>query len=223
MTPGGPDAALELVAGLLDESVALAATDPRVNYAQREDECAALNGAIPKRRREFAAGRAAARMAMVRLGLPEQAIPMGEDRAPVWPDGLLGSISHTPDACLAAVARDGDKRLLGLDLEPDVPLDPELWPIVCTPAERDWLDDAAEPARAAKLIFCAKESAYKAQYPRSRTLIDFHAIEVLPDTRAGTFTARFRRPVPPFRRNDPLEGRFAAGNGLIATVVTDPG
>jgi 4'-phosphopantetheinyl transferase EntD len=39
------------------------------------------------------------------LGLPERPIPMGRDRAPVWPEGVVGSISHSDAFCLAAVAR----------------------------------------------------------------------------------------------------------------------
>lgn len=210
---------------LLPGSVALSSTDPgRPQPAAWPQERAALSRARPARLREFDAGRAAARAAIIALGLPPAPVLHGADRAPVWPEGLTGSIAHCATACLAAVARQGDIRALGLDLEEDTPLPDELIETVCTPAERDNLAALPRSKRGAlaKRIFCAKEAAYKAQYPLSRTLFDFQTLRIGFDGVPGSFTARFLRPVPPFDAGTDLRGRLATGGGLIVAAVVIP-
>ena len=63
--------------------------------------------AVPQRRREFFAGRLAAHRAMEALGHLPEPVPMGQDRAPVWPQGLVGSISHGAGACAAMYGQKG--------------------------------------------------------------------------------------------------------------------
>lgn len=209
--------------GLLGPGIAVVAHDPRLRYGDPlPAEDVAVANALDRRRREFAAGRSAARRAMAALGAPPRAVLAGADRAPIWPAGFVGSISHTSDTCVAAVAERTRVTALGLDLEPAAGLDPTLWPEICTASERNWLALQAGRDRAllAKVIFSAKEAAYKAQYPITGTLLDFDAFEITPDLATGCFTARFRQSVPPFEAGATLPGRFSIANGLIvATVV----
>ena len=94
-------------------------------------ERAAIAHAIPRRQREFAAGRSAARDAVVKLGSPASAIPCAPDRSPVWPDGIVGSITHTRQTCVAIAGRRERVFAMGIDIEEDVPLDPSLWASIC--------------------------------------------------------------------------------------------
>ncbi|EGV28386.1 4'-phosphopantetheinyl transferase [Thiorhodococcus drewsii AZ1] len=214
--------ARRLTDALVDGRVALAATDPRQRYDLFHLEHAAVRHAVPKRVNEFSAGRAAARCALSELGVPETEIPMDSDRSPIWPLGTRGSITHSSDICLAAVAWDSDIRLLGLDVEPDLPLGSDLVPMVCTDAERAWLDTHAMPNRYAKLIFSAKESVYKAQYPYSRTLFGFETLDVELDLARDRFSAIFREEIPGFPLGTKIAGRFLIGHGLIVTAVVEP-
>ncbi|MGD9865228.1 MAG: 4'-phosphopantetheinyl transferase [Pseudodonghicola sp.] len=207
---------------LFPAGVALAGTDPRAPQpAPWPEERAGLDRPRPERLREFAAGRAAARRAMAQLGHPPAPVPHGLDRAPVWPAGLSGTISHCRSACLAAVARADTARALGLDLEEDTPLPLDLIPAICTPEEAarlaQWPEDRR--GRMAKVIFSAKECAYKAQFPLSRTLFGFQALDLLLEPEAGRFTARFVKDVAPFAAGTRLNGRFAIGDGLIVTAM----
>jgi 4'-phosphopantetheinyl transferase EntD len=175
------------------------------------EERAALAGAVPARLAEFAAGRLAARQALGQ----DVALPMAPDRAPVWPEGVAGSITHDGGWALAAVSR--MVRMLGLDLEPDAPLPNDIWDTVLLPQEQAWLSRRAEAGHWARVIFCAKECAYKAQYPLTREVFGFEVFEVtLGD---GTFEARFQRDVAPFRAGDALTGRYSRGDGLILTGI----
>lgn len=178
--------------------------------------------AVPKRVLEFTAGRAAARAAMADIGIKPAAIPSGDDRAPIWPDGLIGSIAHCDTACIAAVAQRDRFRSTGIDIEEATPLAEDLWGTVCTPAERAWLASQPADQRAllAKVIFSAKEAVYKAQYPLTGRLIGFDAVQVdlLPD--GNIFTARFAPPPVPFSHANRPRGRFAQVHGLLISVVT---
>jgi len=73
----------------------------------------------PARQREFAAGRACARRAMRELGVPGGPVLRGLRRAPLFPDGVVGSITHTNGFCAAAVARSASFAGVGLDAERD--------------------------------------------------------------------------------------------------------
>lgn len=165
---------------------------------------------VAHRRAEFAAGRSAARAAMAGLNLPPLPIPMGEDRAPVWPAGVTGAISHCESACLAVAGHAARWRGLGLDVEPLQPLDAELWPIILGPTER-------QGGLLALRSFVAKEAAYKAQYPISRTLFDFHTLRL--DWSGDDFTAQFTRRIAPFASGAALPGRLVQAGGFVAAFV----
>jgi 4'-phosphopantetheinyl transferase EntD len=199
------------VRALLPEGCGCASADPRAP-AEGLLPGEAIPG-IEKRQREFAAGRRAARQALGQIGLPSAAIPAGADRAPLWPDGVAGSITHSATACLAVVT--ARPLLIGLDMEPDSALSPELWQTVLRPSEAAQLAGDGHQAMA---IFCAKEAAYKAQFPRSRTLFDFQVLDVV--LSSDRFTATFCTAVPGFDPGTVLNGRIAHTAGHILALVT---
>lgn len=172
--------------------------------------------ARPARRAEFAAGRAAARRAMERLGLPPRAVPMGSDRAPVWPQELHGSISHDDGLAVAALCPRGPD--LGLDLSAAAPLESALWPEIALPGEIE--ATALEPGLAARLVFGAKEAAYKAQYPRSRALLGFDAMRV--QVMGEGLAARLLRPAGPYAAGTVFHGGWEICSGRLIVVVRAP-
>ena len=197
--------------------VAVGAADPTApTTGLWPEESAAMARAIPARRREFAAGRRAARAAMQALDLPAAAILPGPDRAPVWPDGVIGSISHGGGACLALVARQGVITGLGIDLEPAERLPQDMVEAVCTGPEHAAITGHYLLGR---VIFCAKEAVYKAQYPLSHQTLEFHDLETGIDLAEGQFEARFTRACPPFQLGARIVGRIVIAEGLILAVV----
>lgn len=211
------------IAALFAPAVSVAMTDPSADHdAPFEEEGAVVARANEKRRREFRAGRAAARQAMQEMGLPAMPIPTDESRAPVWPDAITGSISHNYSLCIAAVAERRNVPGIGIDIEEATPLDPDLFPEICTLPERAWLSLQSEDTRGllGKLIFSAKECAYKCQFPLSRTFLEFHDLEITADLETGQFEATFMRPVPGFERRARLYGRYVVAEGQIITAIT---
>ncbi|SHL55834.1 4'-phosphopantetheinyl transferase EntD (siderophore biosynthesis) [Roseovarius marisflavi] len=202
---------------VLPPGVALGSADPTApETGLWPGESAAMRRAIPSRRREFAAGRRAARDAMATFDVPGTAIFPGPDRAPIWPDGITGSISHGGGTCLALVARRGAITGLGIDIEPAEVLPADMVETVCTGPERAAVKDHDLMGR---VIFCAKEAAYKAQYPLSREMLEFHDLETGIDLDKRQFEARFTRACPPFQAGARMVGRIVIAQGLVAAVV----
>ena len=166
----------------------------------------------PKRRREFAAGRDCARRLLAELGLPATPLGVDDHRAPCWPEGIVGSISHGAGLCVVAVARRGAIRGLGVDVESDAPLSDGIRRRVCTEGERGWLDalGEAEAGRFAKLVFSIKEATYKCVHPIVQTPIGFQQAEIRIDLADRRFT------VEPVGANALVSSAFAAVEGAFA-------
>lgn len=217
--PSVPQAA-DLLRGLLPPTVQVAAADPCAPASPLSGvEAAAVAGAVERRRREFAAGRGAARAALMALGHPPVQIPMAADRAPVWPAGIVGSISHGAGDCVAVVAEARVHRSVAVDLEPEAELDAALLDTVLTPAERAALEGRPDRLALALVIFSAKECVYKAQYPLTGLLLDFQQVEVTLDALSGSFVAVLAGEVPLAPADRVMTGRWLYGAGLIATAI----
>ena len=156
------------------------------------EERAFIQAAVPKRRAEFATARILARRALAALGAPPIPLVPAPDRAPVWPSGYTGSISHCANYCAVVVARSDDVSSLGLDVEDLRELDPTMQDLVLTPAERRWVGAQPREIQAVLpiLIFSAKEAYYKCQYPITRGFLDFQDVELSIEWTSGTFAAR---------------------------------
>ena len=145
-------------------------------------EAVFVGRAVPKRVREFAAGRLCARRALADFGIVDFPIEVAEDRQPVWPDSMVGSITHTAGFCAAVVAERRCAGALGLDSEVVGDVTAGIWHSICVPMETAWIQSlpAVERAAAVTLIFSAKEAFYKCQYPVVRERLSFHDARVQP-------------------------------------------
>jgi 4'-phosphopantetheinyl transferase EntD len=151
-------------------------------------EAASMSSSLLERRRASGAARLVARQLLSALGYPSSAILAGVDGAPQWPDGIVGSLAHDEEVAVAAVALQRDVAALGVDVEPAEPLPEEMLDLVVTARERQQLKDDPLTAR---VLFAAKEAVYKAAYPRDRTFLEFHDIDVdLAEGKAKTKSGR---------------------------------
>jgi enterobactin synthetase component D len=141
-----------------------------------------LANAVLKRQVEFAAGRFCAREALQKLGCDSQAtLAIGQHRAPLWPAGYLGSISHGDGLAIAVAAVAREWRGLGIDIE-RILSNEAAQPLV------EHLMTASELAIGSSagltlehwlsLVFSAKESLFKALYPFVGRYFDFLDAEV---------------------------------------------
>lgn len=195
-----------LIAALLPEDVQVAATaDDRAEAHLFPEERRLVADAVAARRAEFATARACAREALARLGVPATPIGGGPRGEPLWPAGVVGSITHCPGLRSCAVARAADVRALGIDAEPDRPLPRGVLATVARPTERARLAPGLD-----RVLFSAKESVYKAWFALTGEALTFGDAEL--EIREDVFTARLRDGAC-------LDGRWARRDGLLATAV----
>ncbi|WP_169952313.1 4'-phosphopantetheinyl transferase [Microbispora sp. H11081] len=179
--------------------------------------------AVDRRRREFVTGRHCARLALGRIGVPPGPIPRGERGAPVWPAGVVGSITHCAGYRAAAVASADEARAVGIDAETHAPLPAEVLPTVASPGEiaaLRALDDADAKICWDRILFSAKESVYKVWFPLTRRWLDFSEAVVDIDA-SGSFSARLLAGDPALGTRV-LSGRWVVSDGLIATSIALP-
>ena len=173
------------------------------------EEEALVAKAAPKRRRDFALGRSCARAALSKLGEDRVAIGRDKNGAPLWPEGVTGSITHTSGYAAALVARLGQFSGVGVDAERLGGVTQNLWPRLFDAEEREYLIglEAEDQTRAATLFFSAKEASHKAWGIKSALV--FREIHIAP--RGDGFTAT--------RGTENLQGRYAVAGDLMLTAA----
>ncbi len=188
------------------------------------EEETAVGNAVAKRRREFVTGRACAREALAQLGLPAQPIPAGARGEPIWPAGVVGSITHCAGYRACAVAPASELLTIGVDAEVDDPLPDGVVGDVALPEEQRWLQEAAaiDPALSwDRLLFSIKESIYKAWFPLTRSWLGFEDASVAIDPVGGAFEAHLLVPGPTLhgRKLDGFSGSWIAADGLLFSAI----
>jgi enterobactin synthetase component D / holo-[acyl-carrier protein] synthase len=182
---------------------------------------------VAKRVREVTNARTCARRALAALGRPETPILRGAKGEPLWPAGIVGSITHTAGYYAAAVAESTVVRSVGVDAEEHGVLPDGVLGHVAFGAEPGRLAAlrAADPTVWwDRLLFSAKESVYKAWFPLTGRWLGFEDAELTMDP-AGTFHAAILVDGttgdggPPLRA---LAGRWLVRNGLVLTAVALP-
>ena len=155
-----------------------------------------LHRAIPKRQAEFLAGRLLTKVALTTIGCQSEQVPRGPDRAPIWPDGISGSITHSKTRAAALVSRRcGDRP--GIDLEEMVkPTDLDTtFRHILTVRESDHLRSLPESdaITLATLLFSAKETLFKSLYPTVGRFFGFDCAEMTTHPERKTVTLRLTK------------------------------
>ena len=215
--PGEP-----LFASLLPDWVGVAEMDPATADSERllPEERAFVAAAVGSRRREFAAGRLLARGLLGPMG-KDAALRREADGRPVWPPGIVGSITHCATLAAVAVASADACRGIGIDVEARRSLPPGVPRLVLSGQEQQWIMrcDPRQAADTVLRVFCAKEALYKAIYPLTRTALPLRELIVEPCTEKGRFTARLGIDVERFPTDVVFDGRWQAGQGHVAAAV----
>jgi len=215
-------------AGAVGVALSLPRLAGMLDVARVDGLPADIAASVPRRRLSFIGGRLCAEHALRRLGAGA-AVGRGAQREPLWPAGVLGTITHTDATACALVApaeragRTDARYGLGIDSQTivdDAGLEAVL-SVCCTPAERGPLLDrfpAAERGLAGTLVFALKEAFYKAVHPTVQRFVDFDELDVQ-SLDLGTGLARLCPSVPELARREPFEGRFTIVDGEVHALV----
>lgn len=161
---------------------------PHADVALFPAEQAAVAGVSAERRQEFTTVRGCARAALAELGMAAVPLVPSTMGAPRWPAGVVGSMTHCAGYRAAAVARTCEFAALGIDAEPREPLPHTVAAHLVHDAESAWLHKVFADGRppADRLLFSAKEAAYKAFSPWLGSRIGVRDLTVLLNP-GGTF------------------------------------
>lgn len=151
------------------------------------DERNIMKNFSEKRSREFHCGRILARNALLEIGCSPMPILSRKERDPVWPEGFIGSITHSGEIVVAVSASSNFCRGIGIDVEENDPLDRTLVDMICRREEQNVAGLATLGIDHAKLRFVAKEAFYKAVFPLQRRFIDFQEVRIILDISSMSF------------------------------------
>ena len=209
------------------------------------DELGVLESQLAKPMRaarlaDFGTGRVCAHEALCALGIPATTIGVGEGREPLWPNGVVGSISHCRGIAAAAVSNDLNCLGLGLDIEPVSALERDVVRLICTDAEIAWIDEVCckrpavltrcfaeiedyQSAHLACLLFSIKEAIFKCYFPVYRHWFEFRQATVCLSLETGSWRVELDPQLPFAKLPDDrhLCGRFRifAGYCLACAVL----
>lgn len=145
---------------------------------------AQIAGSVRKRQAEYFHGRLCARQALGALAATSVgAVGSGAQGEPLWPVGVVGSISHSKTLAAAVVADAARCGGIGLDIEEWAErAAAEAMPgLVVSARELAYLggfERKMARERLLTLVFSAKESFYKGAFGAVGRFFDFNAIEL---------------------------------------------
>ncbi len=183
---------------------------------------ASLQRSVAKRQAEYLAGRVCARAALQNLDGRDYLPGTHEDRSPIWPAGIRGSITHGKGWAAAVVAAAGSCQGLGLDQE--TLLDDEraerLMGEILTPPELERLD-RRQLGLTVTLTFSLKESLFKTLYPLTHQRFYFEHAEVLDWSAEGLARLRLLTDLSPqWQHGAELRGQFCLQDGHLLSLVS---
>ncbi len=210
--------------------VAREATDDPDGLTLLPREAAEIERAVDKRRREYTTVRHLAREALGELGFDAVPILKGDRGQPLWPRGVVGSLTHCDGFRGAVVGFAMGVRTVGVDAEPHLPLPAGVLPSVSVESERDVLVGRPQDGIAwDRLLFCAKEATYKAWFPiTGRWLgfedaaITFERTDWAGGAASGTFHSRILIDGAASDGGAPVagfDGRWRITDGLIVASI----
>ncbi|MET3408855.1 4'-phosphopantetheinyl transferase EntD [Methylobacterium sp. 1030] len=136
-------------------------------------ESAALAGAVASVRNASGAARTVAKALLGDLGAVVDGLPRAPAGFPIWPEGFVGSLSHTRGVAAAVVARRDSFDCLGIDIEDPEEIEADLARLIVRKDEQWAIRDGLLSIRQ---VFSVKEAVFKALYPHDRVMLDFHDV-----------------------------------------------
>ena len=186
------------------------------------EQTASLQRSVAKRQAEYLAGRVCARAALQRLDGRDYVPGTHEDRSPIWPRGIHGSITHGKGWAAAVVAAEGSCRGVGLDQEtliPDARAE-RLAREILTDAEMQRLSPE-HLGLTVTLTFSLKESLFKTLYPLTLKRFYFEHAEVLEWSADGQARLRLLADLSPaWRHGQEISGQFSVQGDQLLSLVS---
>ncbi len=177
----------------------------------------------PQRREEFILGRLCSSLAFKDYFKQDLFdLPVSPDRSPLWPRGVLGSITHSKNFVGAAVSESTRLHGIGIDFEEigrtKIELSSHIRGLEDVKSHKDFTTEEL-----LTLIFSFKESLYKALYPQVKIFFGFHDAAVCEiDSIQGEFKIKLLKDLSQdFKVGhcDLFTGKFSICHGHCLSVL----
>lgn len=176
-----------------------------------------------KRRRQYILGRLAAEEMLRSLIDDSSPITNGPRGEPIWPPGVVGSITHTSSIAIAVGALAEVVRGVGVDAEEKTRRISEgVIEKISRDEERRWIYEKTDEVNERALtLFSVKESIFKALYPTYRRELSFKDAQVTIGP-AGDITALLSHVSSDMTIQEELTGQVISDPSFIVTLVILP-
>ena len=140
---------------------------------------------VMSRRAEYLAGRVISKIALEQLNSTILQVGRGEHRSPIWPTGMVGSISHDNDSAICVVKRKSQVQSIGLDIEPIISdqIIEDIKTQIVSEKEYELIELSPINNQVGfTIIYSAKEALFKAIYPFVKKYLNFDSsivVEIL--------------------------------------------
>ncbi len=140
-----------------------------------------IKQSVIKRRAEFLAGRYCAMKSLQEHGIFHSSVKIGTHRSPIWPETIIGSISHCDSYAVAITGKSSQHFGVGIDIENII--DKDVFKniqsqILCNDETSLICGSSEESLLLFTIAFSIKESFFKAAYPSVRYYFDFDTISL---------------------------------------------
>lgn len=182
-----------------------------------------VEGAVDKRKAEFLAGRICAKSSLQSLGVYEN-VGRSVNRSPIWPEGIVGSISHTSNLAMAITLPSETVNYVGIDCEVMIEEHRARELSSSILVDSELMDSLTSPLPFPEfftLCFSAKESLFKALHPTVGKFFGFEAarlVSLTPET--GEFCLVLNEDLNDvYQKGTCFDGHYHNKNGVISTLV----
>ena len=180
-----------------------------------------------ERKTEFLMGRDCAERALKKLdGCKSYSVGVKKDRSPVWPPGVIGSITHNKNWVLSCVASNKRMKGLGVDIESTLRIKAlkNIESKILVEEEKALglsLKKEISPQDFLSLVFSSKEALFKCLYPICQTFFYFKDAEIIRiDTVGKEFTFRLKRDLGEIKKGALFKGHYKKIDNDLLTLVT---
>lgn len=171
-----------------------------------------------KRKYEFVAGRICAKKVLTELGHSDFILKSGDKRQPIWPKGIVGSITHNKYFAICVASK--QLRCLGVDIEEIIDNERlEKLQSQFVSKEEEVLNITPEIGT---LIFSTKEALFKALFPIVQEFFGFMDAQVVEITK-NEVTVKLLRSDGEFKQfQKPISCKYKVFNNNIISLIQIP-
>lgn len=173
-----------------------------------------------KRKEEYLKSRELAHALFSEIGISDFKLLNDDKRAPIWPSGIVGSISHSSGFAIVAISK--EHKSIGIDLEK-----------VMSDERYEKLKDQFLTEEEIKInqidfnlfgtiVFSAKESLFKLIYPLCREYFGFHSAKIREISEIGFSIELKSQSTSVSKFNGIYQGKWQKLDDIILTSLVIP-